>query len=558
MSGMPPLLGDGRARTVAVVAGLAVGQAAAAGLAAFATRDVFAALGAAEAPLPLAAFAILVAAGLTVAVLRVGERTAGEHVGQRYAAALRKALFKHLMRMPAGAVAQRRSGALAIRFVGDLTAVRAWVSQGVTRLISAAIVIPGAIAALFLLNPALATAAAVPLALSILTMAMLAPRLSPLHGRLRAERTRLAVDMTERVPVAPELRLLGRGALEMELLDQRAGAVREAAVERTRMSAILRAVPEIGASVAGVALLGVAFLAGASPPEAAGALATLAILAAPLRDLATIWDRRQAWAVARDKCQAILDQPIIAQPKRTLKRAAGRPAKIEIRAAAVGPLDGVTMTAEPGEKIAVVGGNGVGKSTLLAVLAGLEPIRAGQVLIDGIDLAAFSTGDRRQTIAYVGPRSPILRGTLRRALTLGITPRPSDDRIEAAAWAFGLGPVLDRLGGLDGSIAENGRNLSSGEARRVHLVRAALAEPDLLLLDEPDDAMDRDGRAVVKRLIRQTKATTLVVTHDRSLAAELDLVWNVARDGVRKAVAGEIPDRNSVGGTLADGPRDAA
>ena len=94
---------------------------------------------------------------------------------------------------------------------------------------------------------------------------------------------------------------------------------------------------------------------------------------------------------------------------------------------------------------------------------------------------------------------------------------------------------MDRLGGLDGQVAEGGRNLSSGEARRVHLVRTALARPQLLLLDEPDDALDRQGRRCLDRLLLEASATTLIVTHDPSLARRADLLWYVD-DGVLKAV----------------------
>ncbi|NJN46857.1 MAG: ABC transporter ATP-binding protein [Candidatus Competibacteraceae bacterium] len=188
MNRFPDLLDQGRVKGVALVAATAVGQAIAAGVAAFATRDVFAAFASSDAALPLGSLALIITAGVAIATLRVVERTLGEGVGQDYAASLRKALFIHLSRMPAREVSRHRSGALALRFVGDLTAVRSWVSTGVTRLISASIVLPGALAALVLLNPQLALAAAGPLLLSIGLMALLAPRLRPLHRRLRRQR----------------------------------------------------------------------------------------------------------------------------------------------------------------------------------------------------------------------------------------------------------------------------------------------------------------------------------------------------------------------------------
>jgi len=537
MSKLPKIFGDGRAAGIGLVAALAVGQAVAVGAAAFATRDVFAAFNIPGADLPVGALALIIASGVAIAVLRVGERQAGESVGQAYAASVRKTLFCHLTRMPASAVSQRRSGGLALRFVGDLTAVRSWVSMGVARIISTAIVLPGALIALIILDPALAMAAALPLTFSLGVMALLAPRLKPLHRRLRGRRARLAADMIERIPVAPELRLLGRDQQETQRLDKSARSLRDAAVARARASAVLKSVPEIGASAAGVALLATAFVSGARAAEAAGALATLSILTLTLRDLAGIWDRRHAWEVARDKCRAILESPVLADVPKTASDDSVGPASVRFENVCSGALYDVIAEAAPGQKIAIVGPNGAGKSTFLLLAAGLEHPTAGQVSIDDADIRSLSHLQRQQCIVFVGSRSPVLQGSLRRSLTLGIKPRPDDDTIEKVARSFGLDRVIERLGGLNGRVSECGRNLSSGEVRRVHLVRASLANPRLLLLDEPDDALDGQGRDYLDRLFKNTTATTLVVTHDPSLARKADAIWLVA-DGMVCAAGG--------------------
>lgn len=210
MSRLPRITGDGRTRGLAGIVALAVGQAVAAGVAAFATRDVFAALGDSATALPVLALVFIAAAGLAIAVLRYAERVVAERVGQDYVAALRLLLFRHLTRVSARDLAQRRNGALSLRFVGDLSAVRSWVSLGLARLISALIVLPAATGVLFLLNPAFGIAAAVPIALGLLMMALFGRQLGPAHKRLRSRRARLAADMSERIPHAPELRLLGR------------------------------------------------------------------------------------------------------------------------------------------------------------------------------------------------------------------------------------------------------------------------------------------------------------------------------------------------------------
>lgn len=526
MSHLPRLAGEGRGRSIALVAALALGQAAAAGVAAFATRDVFAAFRDSLAELPLTALGLVAAAGLAIALLRVAERVVAERVGQNYAAALRLKLFSHLTEMSARAVAERRSGALAMRFVGDLAAVRGWVSLGIARLVSAGIVLPLAGAVLFLLNPNLALAAGIPIVVGLVLMALTGPRLGPTHRRLRARRARLAADMSERIPHAPELRLLGRIDTERAHLLHRTEKLVASALERARGAALLRAVPDAASGLAAASLFFVALRSGAPAAEAAGALAAVGLMIQPMRDLAGVWDKHRAWIAARDKCEALLASPKLSHRRqRSRPPLPDAPLALRLQGVSAGSLKTVDIAASAGQKIAIVGGNGAGKSTLINLAAGLEQPAKGQVTLGDRSPGSLSAAERRRIIALVGVRSPILAGSLRRALTMGVARRPDDAAILNCAETFGLKEVIARLGGLDGRLAEGARNLSAGEARRVLLTRAALSSPKLMLLDEPDDALDADGPALVDALVRDSEATALVITHNLALAKRMDQLW---------------------------------
>lgn len=536
MRRLPRIAGERRGWRIALVAVLALGQAATTGVAAFATRDAFLALRDASQALPFGALTLIAGAGLAIGALRVMERVVAERVGQDYAASLRLKLFTHLTRMSARDVADRRNGALALRFVGDLAAVRNWVSRGIARLISASIVLPTAGGVLFLLNPDLGWAALIPITLGLLAMALVGPRLGPAHRRLRSRRARLAADMSERIPHAPELRLLGRIDVERRLLLRRTEKLVASALTRARGAALLRAIPDTVSGVAAASVFLVALQSGAPGAEVAGALAALGLMIRPIRDLAGVWDRHRAWVAARTKCDALLATPRLERPRdRPLEPLPNAPLPLRFHAVSGGRLDGIDIEAPGGKKIAVVGGNGAGKSTLLALAAGLEQPREGWVALGERHPGSLSAAERRQAIALVGARSPILAGSLRRALTMGVAERPCDASILAEAEVFGLNAVLDRLGGLDGRLAEAGRNLSAGEARRVLLVRAALSTPRLMLLDEPDEALDANGPALLENLLRRCDATTLIVTHNLALARRMDLLWYVEAGKVVEA-----------------------
>ncbi|MEM8855691.1 MAG: ABC transporter ATP-binding protein [Pseudomonadota bacterium] len=525
MSALPPIIEGRRRWQLAALVAFALGQAAAAGLVAFATRDVFASFREGG-DIPLVSLAAIVVAAVSIAALRYSERVVAERLGQDYAAALRLKIFLHLSRVSVRKLGERRVGQLSMRFVGDLSAVRGWISLGLARLVSAAIVLPATVLVLFLLNADLAIAAAIPLVVGIGVMAMVGPRLSDTHRQLRTRRAKLAADMTERVVHAPELRLLGRMQIERRHLTSRTRSMMHSAIERARGIALLRVVPDVLTGVAAASVFFAAFVNGVSGAEAAGALAAVALAVQQLRDIAGVWDRNRAWVVARDKCLNLLMTPTLPQPLLNADDAvADRPPVLRFMGVDAPGLQTIDAEASAGRKIAVVGANGAGKSTLLALAAGLEHPTNGRVTLDGRDIFSLRARERRRLIAYLSGRSPILAGSLRRALTMGAPERPSDATIEACAEAFGLGPVLDRVGGLDGVVAEAGRNLSSGEARRLLLARVALSHPRLILLDEPDDALDPAARSLVEDVVLGTDATALIITHDLSLARKLDEVW---------------------------------
>jgi len=158
VSRMPSITGDGRGQRIALVVMTAIGQGVAAGVIAFATRDVFNALRVEEAAFPLVALLKIGLGGVALAGLRLSERVLAKRDGQDYAAAVRERLFLHMSGRPVGQISERRLGTMSLRFVGDLAAIKGWISSGLSRLISCAITIPVSLLILYLLKSTLGLA----------------------------------------------------------------------------------------------------------------------------------------------------------------------------------------------------------------------------------------------------------------------------------------------------------------------------------------------------------------------------------------------------------------
>ena len=210
------------------------------------------------------------------------------------------------------------------------------------------------------------------------------------------------------------------------------------------------------------------------------------------------------------------------------------------------------LVIHPGDRIALVGPSGGGKSTLVGLLLGFVTPSAGQITVDGADLAELDLGGWRQRLAWVPQRAHLFAATLAENIALG-TPDATRDHIESAALEAHLGDVIGALpGGLDTPLGERGHGLSSGERQRLALTRAFLrTRSELILLDEPTARLDaKSEQAVIDATERLIAGRTAVFVAHRP--AMLRLATRVIRvDGGRLT---EEADRTS-GGSRERSPR---
>jgi len=205
-------------------------------------------------------------------------------------------------------------------------------------------------------------------------------------------------------------------------------------------------------------------------------------------------------------------------------------------------LDGVSFAVQPGERVALIGKIGSGKTTVEKLILGLYQPDGGTVLIDGTDLRQIDPADLRRNVGCVLQDVYLFHGTIRDNITLG-APFADDQAVLRAAEIAGVDEfVLRHPQGFDRIVGERGENLSGGQRQAVALARALLLDPPVLLLDEPSSAMDTGAENRLKQRLQSTLAgrTLVLVTHRASLLGLVDRL--IVLDGGRVA---------------ADGPRDA-
>jgi thiol reductant ABC exporter CydD subunit len=187
-------------------------------------------------------------------------------------------------------------------------------------------------------------------------------------------------------------------------------------------------------------------------------------------------------------------------------------------------LERVSLRLEPGELLSLTGPSGAGKSTLAALALRLADPTGGRVTCDGVDLRCVEPRDWQRRVAWVPQRARIFSGTLADNVRLHDPSAPRARVLAALRWT-GLEPLLATLpDGLETPIGDGGRRLSTGQAQRVALARAFVADPSLVVLDEPTANVDPETAAVLgEAILRLARGrTTLLITHDRALAARCE------------------------------------
>jgi len=529
-SPLPPIGADGRWRSLLVLVANGLGQAAGAVGAAFAVERAFGLLGAPNRTglQIVGVMGMLVAAGALGAWLRGRERSDGERLGQRYTHVVRLELFDRLVAMAPRAVQGRSQGATALRFIGDLNAVRRWVSLGLSRLLVAGTMTVGTLLGLAVLAPVLAAVTAAVVAGGVAASVLEGRSLRHADREARRRRARLAGNVNEKIGAIGVVQVHGATVRERRRMARQSRRLRQAMIERARHLGRLQAMSEATGAAATGTIVVAGLVAGVPAPTVAAAATVVGLLVPQLRDLGRVQEYWHGHRVAVDAIGRFYDRPTLLTEHPDPTPLPDGPGHLAFCGAGWGEaLHAVTAVADAGRVVAVVGGNGAGKSTLVALAARLMDPDRGSIELDGHDLSTVSLHDARRAIGIVSPDLPLLRGSLERNIRYRWPDAP-DDALADVVTQCGLDPVVaDLPDGMETRVTEGGVNLSAGQRQRVLLARALLGRPRLLLLDEADANLDPATTSIIDDVVATHTGTTLIVTHRAERLDGADEIWHL-------------------------------
>ena len=471
-------------------------------------------------------------------VSRYLERLASHDVAFRVLAQVRVAIWRRLEALAPAGVAVFRSGDLLARLISDVDATQDLFIRGITPVLAAVLVGGGAVTVcLFILAPAAAVLAA-----GLLIAGIVVPLAGAAVARRAARaaapaRGRLAASVTDLLDGAADLQAFGAhdaalawaDATDAELTRLESRTAAALALGAGLMSAVT------GLTVWGVLLLGVAATGTGALTRVPLAVLTLTALAAfeAVTALPAAAVQLGQARVAAGRIAAVIDTPDpVRAPCRPRELPPG-PFGIQLRDATVryrpdGPpaLDRVSLDLPPGRRVALVGANGAGKSTVAAVLMRFCELSGGTALLGGHDLASYAADDVRSVIGGCPQDPHLFDATIRDNLRLA-RPDATDEELEAAAARARLLPWIRSLPrGWDTPVGIHGAAVSGGERQRLALARAFLADPALLILDEPTAHLDPPTRrALTADLLHATQGrSVLFITHQPDGLEQVDQI----------------------------------
>jgi ATP-binding cassette subfamily B protein len=212
-------------------------------------------------------------------------------------------------------------------------------------------------------------------------------------------------------------------------------------------------------------------------------------------------------------------------------------------------LDDITLDAEPGMTVAIVGRSGSGKTTLAKLLAGLYEPTEGQILYDGLDLASLDHRDLRRHLGFVLQETHLFDDSIARNIALG-DETPDVERLRWAAKIAGAQQFVERLPlAYDTRVGESGLSLSGGQKQRIAIARAVYTRPAVLILDEATSALDAESERAVQEGLDEIRRdrTCFVIAHRLSTVRDADLIVVLDRGRlVERGTHAELVERRGL------------
>lgn len=473
-------------------------------------------------------------------------------VGQRIMADLRSILFRHMLRLPSRWFDKTPAGGAVTRITSDIEALGEMFAAGIITIVADLLLLAGIVAAMLWMAPKLSLVTFTVLPPLMVVAWLFRRNMRQAFREVRSRLGRMNSCLAEVVGGISVVQVFGREREEQQRFTALNAAHRDANMPVITWDAALYAIVEMFSSLA-IALI--VWYGGGQIVEGLLTFGTLVAFIqyiekffGPIRDLSAKYGVMQGAMAAMERIFALLDEKTEEQGQGAGSKGqeeplnahlAPAPAFIEFRNVcfAYRPEEPVfqdfNLTLRKGERLAVVGESGGGKTTITRLLCRMYEADSGQILLEGRDIRDIPLDQLRRRMALVPQEPFIFAETV--AFNIALGDEAAAQRAEQAAAVVGADRFIEQLPqGFETRLSERGANLSLGERQLLSFARAVAFEPDLLVLDEATASVDSAAEELIQEGLHRLLSgrTALVIAHRLSTVRDADRIVVVSHGRV--------------------------
>ena len=459
-------------------------------------------------------------------------------VVQRTIARLRADVEDKVHRLPLRYFDTRQRGEVLSRVTNDVDNMQQSLSMSITQLLTSVLTVFGVLVMMLTISPLLTLLTVVTVPLSLWVTRSIARRSRTLFVDQWTNTGRLNAHIEETYSGFTVVKTYGHRAGAIEQFDELNDDVYRASFGAQFLSGLVSPATVFVGNISYVAVAVVGGVQVATGQITLGGIQAFIQYVRqfnqPLTQIAGMYNTLQSGIASAERVFDLLDaEEEPADPPGTLPAVgAARRGRVEFDEVSFGYLPGtpvlehLSLVAEPGSTIAIVGPTGAGKTTLVNLLMRFYDVDAGRILIDDVDITSVSRSSLRSQIGMVLQDAWLFAGSVYDNIAYGRPDADYDDVVAAAKAAYVDRFVHTLPDGYDTHVSDGGANISVGERQLITIARAVLAQPQLLILDEATSSVDTRTEVLIQHAMAQLRRdrTSFIIAHRLSTIRDADLI----------------------------------
>ena len=449
---------------------------------------------------------------------------------------VRMKVYGHIQSFSMRFFHDKQTGDLMSRVVNDTAQFELLYAHIIPETVTNVITLIGVSIILFIINPSLALMTFLPIPFILIAGRILSKKVRPMFRKVQKSLGELNSRLQDNFSGVQEIQAFCKQEDEKERVFEKASAYTHFMLRALKMAAVFHPSVEFLTALGTVIVVGyggfLAYTAGMPVYDIVAFLLYLAMLYAPITNMATLLENAQSAMAGAERVLDILDQDSAIKDKENAVNLSEVSGRIEFNNVSFSYLDDtpvlkeISFSVEPGQTVALVGPTGVGKTTMINLVARFYDPIDGAVTLDGYDLRDISQNSLRSHISMVLQDTFLFNGTIADNIAYA-RPNATEKEVTDAARIAGIyNDIMEMPQGFSTEIGERGIRLSGGQKQRIAIARAVLRDSPILILDEATASVDMQTEAQIQEAISRLSGnrTVIAIAHRLSTIRSADLI----------------------------------